>query len=339
MQARCTPCSVQVAYDEGSVAVVSKLEFSRVCASYDNGGVLAGPHTVSLQLKAPVLAHAGSVEADVEFGVRVEQGPKREIAVESGVPVYWSSLLKPLYELERLLMVFDGSFLPLKDLQYICPDDPALATEADCAIVRRQALSQRLNYFTPSKLAKCQKDLVDFWDVLTPEMCEQWRALLEELDIANQVYLYVLSENGMPIDLLLAFLVELAEPMIEIVNKERGLFPSLAPGEGRTTLKQCVNALINTYGRVIFQQEIESDYGGLLHKLVKSRVRIMHIKLHQGENTFFDGEQSWCYSSKVSLLYRVILLDLLGIPESSYAQRLESAVRALDDMMERAAGR
>lgn len=321
------------------MTVERKLEFSEVCANYDNGGVLAGSHAVSLQLKASVSVHVGGVESDVGFDVLIEQGPQRVITVESDTPVYWSSLLKPLYELERLLMVFDGSFLPLEDLRYTCPNDPTLATEEDCDIVRRQVLAQRLNYFKPSKLAKYQKGLVDFWDVLTPEMCEQWRVLLEELDIANQTYLYVLSENGMPIDLLLAFLVELAEPMIEIVNKERKLFPSLVPGEGRTTLKQRINALINTYGRVIFQQEIESDYGDFLRKLVKSRVRIMHIKVHQGKGTFFDGEQSLYYSSKMSLLYRVILLDLLGIPESSYVQRLEDAVRALDGMMERAAGR
>lgn len=321
------------------MVVERKLEFSGVCASYDNGGVLAGPHAAYLQIEASVSVHAGGVEAGVGFDVLIEQGPQREIAVTSDTPVYWSSLLKPLYELERLLMVFDGSFLPLEDLRYICPDDPVLATEVDCDVVRDRALTQRLNYFTPSKLAKYQKGLVDFWDVLTPEMCERWHALLEELDIANQVYLYVLSENGMPIDLLLAFLVELAEPMIEIVNKERKLFPSLVSGEERTSLKQCLNALINTYGRIIFQREMENDYGGLLRKLVRSRVRIMHIKLHQGKDTFFDGEQSLYYSSKVSLLYRVILLDLLGIPESSYAQRLEDAVQALDDMMECAAGR
>lgn len=309
-----------------------KLEFSEVCASYDSGGVLAGPHAASLRLTASVLVHARDAEADVGFDVHIEQGPKRVITVASDTPVYWPSLLKPLYELERLLMIFDGSFLSLKDLQYTCPNNPALATEADCDIVRKHALVQRLNYFTPSGLAKSQKRLVDFWDVLTPEMCEQWSALLEELDIANQTYLYVLSENGMPVDLLLAFLIELAEPMVEIVNKERKLFPSLAPGGERTSLKQCLNALINTYGRAIFRQEMEDDYGDLLRKLVKSRVRIMHIKLHQGKGSFFDGEQSWYYSSKVSLLYRVILLDLLGIPESSYAQRLEDAVQALDDM-------
>lgn len=317
----------------------SKFEFLEVRADYDNGGVLAGPHATPLRFKAPVLVHAGDVETDVGFDVLIEQGPKRVITVASDAPVYWSSLLRPLRELERLLMVFDGSFLPLKDLRYTCPDNPVLASEADCDAVREKALAQRLNCFTPSRLSRCQKSLVDFWDVLTPEMCEQWRTLLEELDIANQVFLYVLSENGMPIDLLLAFLVELAEPMVEIVNKERKLFPSLAPGEERTSLKQCLNALINTYGRTIFRQEMEGDYGGLLRGLVKSRVRIMHIKLHQGKGTFFDGEQSWYYSSKVSLLYRVILLDLLGIPESSYVQRLEEAVRVLDDRLERAEGR
>ena len=48
----------------------------------------------------------------------------------------------------------------------------------------------------------------------------RWKDLLRELDIANQVYLYNMAKTGMPVDLRLAFIIELAEPISELVNAE-----------------------------------------------------------------------------------------------------------------------
>lgn len=39
--------------------VEHKLEFFVVCAEYDNGGVLAGPHKTALHAEIPVCVHAG----------------------------------------------------------------------------------------------------------------------------------------------------------------------------------------------------------------------------------------------------------------------------------------
>lgn len=215
----------------------------------------------------------------------------------------------------------------------LAPNDPSMATESDCETVREQVIAQRLSYFMTANRFSSTVRLVDWWDVLTPELFICWCHLLDELDIANQVYLYVLSDNGMPVDLLLAFLVELAEPLVEIVNEELSLFPSLCPSERGTSLKQCLNALINTYGRLIFKREMRDGYDDFLKKLVASRVRIMHIKIIQkkGNMSFYDGKSSIFYIRKLSLLYRVILLELLKCPEASFEGRLEEAIRKLDE--------
>ncbi len=134
----------------------------------------------------------------------------------------------------------------------------------------------------------------------------------------------------MPVDLNLAFLVELAEPMVEIVNHKKDRFPSLQPGSRGTSLKQCLNALINAYGLQIFSDEVANDYDGLLRRLVASRVRIMHIKRNQEGKAIVDGRECVFYLMKLSLLYRVILLDLLDIPGDVYSQRLKDATEMID---------
>lgn len=50
----------------------------------------------------------------------------------------------------------------------------------------------------------------------------------------------------MPVDVSLAFLTELAEPMVEILKdlkEQKGLFEDLHPGKGGTSLLDCLKAL------------------------------------------------------------------------------------------------
>lgn len=44
----------------------------------------------------------------------------------------------------------------------------------------------------------------------------------------------------------------------------------------------------------------------------------MHIKRNQESAKRFDGVHCVLYINKLSLLYRVMLLDLLGVGEASY---------------------
>ncbi len=308
----------------------NELLFDEVLVTYARDGILAGPHQAELDVEIPVSVKYDGEPSVVRLKIETEQVGVRKITVKADRPVYWFSLLTPLYEFERLLAIFDGSFIPIKDICFMRSGDPAKGGEEGCNTAKKRALEQRLKYFSSSDWSASMEGLVDFWDVLTPELFEKWRCLLDELDIANQVYLYVLSANGMPKDLLLAFMVELAEPLVEIVNIERGRYPSLEPGKRGTSLNQCLNALVNDYGRVIFRKEIEEGYGEFLTGLVNTRVRVMHIKRNQ-EKGFLDGAVCVLYLMKLSLLYRVVLLDLLGIPETSYVQRLEREVERWDD--------
>lgn len=226
-------------------------------------------------------------------------------------------------------MVFDGAFVPLASVEFDgSPDGDGGEVEAG------QVLAQRLSYFNSdlqSSNIRSNK-LVDYWDVLTGDLAKKWSSLVEQLDIANQMYLYIMSRTGMPIDLRCAFLVELAEPLVEICNEEKGLFPDLA-AERRPALKECLKAVIGEYGKVAFAREMqlgESSYDAFLSKLMCSRVRIMHIKANQPKDKYLDGFESAFYLKKLSLMYRAILLDLLGVPVKLYEERLRRRTESLD---------
>lgn len=306
-------------------------KFQEMCAKYGkDDAILAGPCNIEFDVSIPIDGQekkdsTNHFHIGIWQGVRenVKSGTKREITIKTDEPISCESLLQPLYVLEKLLLVFDGSFVELKDIRFDISSQEEFQNESVCEKVKRKMMQGRPSYFTPSPRSRLSEKLVNYWDILTPELFDRWRHLLDELDIANQLYLYTICDNGMPVDLLLAFLIELAEPMVEIVNKEKCLFPSLKPGERGTTLMQCLNALINMYGRIIFRREIAGNYEEVLTKLKNSRVRVMHIKVNQPNEKYYDGPHSVCYMCKLALLYRVVLLDLLGIDEDIYNKNLK----------------
>lgn len=131
----------------------------------------------------------------------------------------------------------------------------------------------------------------------------------------------------MPVDVSLAFLTELAEPMVEILKERKGLFEDLHPSERGTSLLDCLKALAGQYGSPVFDNE--PDLILLLGKLKDNRVRIMHIK-HKQQFPLLTGKECILYICKLNLVYRHIIFDLLGIAQNKYYQRLERASSTLD---------
>jgi len=314
------------------------MKFTEVTSTYElRGGILGGPKVLKLSSVIRTMPDSNMPSTAIETDCRIliAQGPRRTIRITALEPVYWSHLLEPLYQLERLLMIFDGPFVPLKDLQFAGGSDERPPSESDTATVHEHAFLQRLSYFNSADyLQGMGLKLVDFEDALTDELFGRWQMLLDELSIVNQLYLYAVSDNGMPVDVSLAFLVELAEPMVEILQEWKHLFTELHPGKRDTTLKCCLKTLIDKYGGVIFGKEKVTDaiYDDLLSNLKNSRVRIMHIKRNLGD--YFDGKRCALYLCKLSLLYRCIVLDLLGISSDVYDTRLREITFSLDTWTE-----
>lgn len=266
------------------------------------------------------------VELNTGYHITIEQYGERIITVSNAKEVYARELYNVLSHIERLLMLFDGKFYKLKEMKF---------TESQNDVKRLDGyttnlINNRLPYFESNSACSTYYIICSFENVLTRELYDDWVELLQDLEISHQVYLYSMSACKMPVDLKVSFLIELAEPLIELVKSKTGLYASLSPGERGTSLKNCLDALITKYGLEIFRRELEVDYDTFLKILVNSRVRIMHIKKKQ-KGRYLNGSESVLYMLKISLLYRYILLSLLGVGEMEMMEQIKKSVELLDE--------
>ncbi|MCH5270743.1 MAG: hypothetical protein J1E83_08340 [Lachnospiraceae bacterium] len=273
---------------------------------------LKGPHNIEFD-----------TDGEHPLHIKVEQCGMREITLTSDEEISVFDLNAVLTRVERLLMIFDGIFIPLSQMQFSKSD---ISNENVLRVAAENLMKQRLSYFSSANFCTYDVDkLLEFDSILTPELFNKWEKLLEELDVAHQVYLYSLSNSGITVDVKCAFMIELSEPLVEIVKEHTNLFASLKPGTRTTSLKDCLDALITKYGVDIFKRELSDNYEQFLLAMVNSRVRIMHIKREQ-KGIYLNGAESILYALKMSLLYRRILFELLNIEESYYKEALEKAV-------------
>lgn len=278
--------------------------------------LLGGPHVVDFD-----------TIGDQKFHIKIEQCGVRVIVITSDTDVPAFDLYAILTRLERLLMLLDGVFIPLSEIKLAESDTVA---EKQLTSFQNNLIKGRLSYFSSTDFCNYKVDkLLEFDTILTAELYSKWETLLVELDLVHQVYLYFLSNSKMTEDVKCAFLIELAEPLIEVVKEHTKFFSSLAPGPRGASLKNCLNALITKYGADIFSSELSSDYERFLSAMVNSRVRIMHIKREQ-KGVFFNGKESVLYLLKMNLLYRRIMFEVLGIDEANYKNSLLKCVSRLD---------
>lgn len=251
----------------------------------------------------------------------------RIITVEAEHEESFRKLYGIFTKVERLLMLLDGRFIALKELAF---KDSAEGTLGHLKSYANNLMRTRLSYYNSADFCNYTLDkLMDYEAIITPELFTEWQELLVELDIVHQMFLYSVSDSKMPIDAKCAFLIELAEPLVEIVKAHTHFYSSLNPGERGTSLKMCVDALISKYGTDIFAKEIASKYDKFLQTIVNSRVRIMHIKRQQ-KGLFLNGPESVLYAQKMTLLYRKILFEILDIDEDTYKENMQSLIDSLD---------
>lgn len=268
------------------------------------------------------------INIDGNITVVIEQLGNRIITISSEQAISYISLYDIFMKIEKLLMLFNGRFVELINLWFEDADNGSNEPLKACA---DDLMSNRLSYYKSADFCRFSADeLIDFKSVITAELYRKWEELLEELDIVHQMYLYSISDIKMPADVKCAFLIELAEPLVEIVKTYTNQFISLTPGGRGTSLKNCVDVLISKYGKVIFSKEMEAGYENFLKIVVESRVRIMHIKRHQ-QKKYLDGPESILYAQKLALLYRVIIFDVMGIKEDLYSVNLHKSINKLNE--------
>lgn len=276
--------------------------------------ILGGPHVAEFETR------------DNKFFIKIEQFGYRKISIKASEETSVFELYGVFTKIERLLMIFDGKFLNLENLEFTDSSD---TEKSMLKSVGNNLMHQRLSYFKSSDLVSYKVDkLLEFEEVLNSDLYDKWEQLLEELDIAHQMYLYAMGDTKITVDVKCAFLIELAETLVEVLKVYTNSFQKLKPGNG-TSLKACVKALIEEYGKDIFEREMEANEKEFLSAVINSRVRIMHIKRNQ-KIKYFDGNESVLYILKLSLLYRRILLEILGVEKQVYVDKLRKCVSRLN---------
>lgn len=276
--------------------------------------ILGGPHVAEFETR------------DNKFFIKIEQCGYRKISIKASEETSVFELYGVFTKIERLLMIFDGQFLNLENLEFTDSSD---TEKSMLKSVGNNLMHQRLSYFKSSDLVSYKVDkLLEFEEVLNSDLYDKWEQLLEELDIAHQMYLYAMGDTKITVDVKCAFLIELSETLAEVLKAYTNSFQKLKPGNG-TSLKACVKALIEEYGKDIFEREMEANEKEFLSTVINSRVRIMHIKRNQ-KIKYFDGNESVLYILKLGLLYRRILLETLGVEKQVYVDKLRKCVSRLN---------
>ena len=271
-----------------------------------------GPRLSEFQINNPTDLH-----------IKIEQQETRTITIASAVDTPAASLYSVFTRLERLLMMFDGRFFHLQELQFLDSDN---STSNQLTVLASHCCLNRLAYFNSIDFCKYKiNKLLDYDLILTADLYRKWEVLLDELSVVHQMFLYSLCDGGPTKDIKCAFLIELAEPLVEIIKTHKHYFSSLTPDERGTTLKNCLDVLITKYGEPVFYKEISGNYSKFLQAMVNSRVRIMHIKRFSKEPCF-ERFEIVLYSAKMYLLYRLIIFELLQIDADKYKDSLSACV-------------
>lgn len=260
-----------------------------------------------------------------KFTITIKEpiGVIRKIQIDSANYVDTENLYLEYAQLEKLLMLLEGSFSNITRLKFENGIDES--QNELLQLKGKEYMDRRLPFYNTNNVFKTgNQKLCDWEKILTDSLYSNWIALLEELDIVHQIVLYTTADNGVPMELKLAFLIEIAEPMIELITMKKGIFSSFADSN-RASLKMCLDAIISYYGMDIFLEEYK-DSLNFTQKLVNSRVRIMHTKRNFKKEFITEPYDILMYSVKMNLLYRRVLLDLLGVKYPLYSGEVKRIV-------------
>lgn len=276
-------------------------------------GFLGGP------IKKELILNSESQNEKVK--ISVEQLGERTIAIFTNSSMQYANQV--YFDLKRLLMLFDGHFYPIVSA---CEN----GTNVTASIVKRLISSYHSADFTLGTESK----LIDFSQVLSEQLFTKWHELQVELDIIHKMVLYCLSDAQIPVDMKCAFLIEAFSGVGELIERKKDDFTMpQKERKDQSELRMRLEYIIEHYGQVIFRDEIQKNIIEFTQILTNSRNRIAHIKSKQ-EKTYLDGKESVYYLCKLSLMYRMILFDLLGIPYELYEAGLLRGIKYLNGRWE-----
>lgn len=280
----------------------------RECPS---NGMLGGPFEKTFTV------HAGLQHGSAE--ISIAQFGERAITVHTTENGSIYDLHHLYFDLKRLLMLLDGQFYPISSVT-----DGGVEITAS---IQKKLLS---NYYSADFMIGESNRLINFSEALSETLFDDWRMIQEELDIVHNMVLYCLSSVKMPVDMKCAFLIESFSGVGELIqNRRKDFILPKKKNKDESELGLRLKYIISHYGQEIFRDECQRNLGDFIQVLTNSRNRIAHIRSKQGKR-FLNGKESVLYLCKLSLMYRIILFDLLNIPQSLYQERLSNRIETIN---------
>ena len=270
-------------------------------------GLLGGPHCVQFDFDYE----------NATFEIAVEQYGVRTITILAPGNIATDKLLDVYYNLRIFLLLLDGQFFQIQK-----------AIENDVEITD-SLIKRELPCYDSADFMIGTGKLFNNLKVLTSDFLYSLNSIKRDLDISFKVMLYCVSSVKLPVDMKCASLIEAFIPLAELIQNRTTDFILPHIGVGESKLQKYLNAIITRYGQDIFCKEYSENKKTFTQILTDSRNRIAHVKGKQGR-IVLNGEESVMYLCKLSLFYRVVLFNMIGIPCDWYKRELNDRINLFD---------
>lgn len=272
--------------------------------------------------------HQSSFEVTLDsvlFEISIEQCGTRKIIITTDSNVELDELIKVFNELDMLIMLGEGQFIPVVASKIITNGVVCESNELNTKFTGRLRMFDSADFTIGN-----HSSFITFDKYIDEQLFMRWTTMLKELDILHHMVLYSLADTGLTVDCKNAFLIEAFEALSELIEKYDTSYkrPTTAH-RGESKLNKCLSSVIEKYGVDIFSKEKSVDIEKVVQIFVNSRNRIAHIKSNQNKK-YLTGPESVLYAVKMSFLYRSILLILLGVNYGLYSSSIIKSIESWD---------
>lgn len=274
-----------------------------------NNGILSGTYKTEFQYN------------DILINIQ-QSGLRQTILLNENNNI--QELFNLFNSIDRFMQIFDGKFIPIQSIVAIDEQENEIAIYQEDI---KKFLNSRLSYFSSEDIyLENHSKLCEPIKYFNENMLKTWLNLQTELDIIHQSMLYFTCDNHMPIDIRLAHIIETFEPLSEFISEiDKSYIPRPLPPDKKVNLKSHIDSIICKYGKKIFDLEYSVDKEKFLQLVVNTRVRIMHTK-RKFQKPYIKGSVLLMYCGKFVVLYRKILLTLLGVNEKDFIINLNNDI-------------
>ena len=243
----------------------------------------------------------------------VVMGQEMHIEIEADTSLKFDEFLLWTCKIRRFEYLFDGAFYNLTQC-YIDNDEIT------------EIVSKKENAYFQSEGYKHSIPIV-LSNIEYKQYFIRWMKIEKKYMPINQIVLYANNTRGITADVRLALLAECYETFAFELEKMGYIFIKKRSTTSRTiqcnncnnhitiksknirkTLSDCLEAVIDFYGRPVFSVEYRRRKS-LLRHIVATRNKIFHVKLKR--NRSLKGDKCAFYAIKMDWMYRYIILCLI----------------------------